>query len=379
MMLPIFAEPRAAYLHVPFCVHRCGYCDFTLVSGRDNLADDYLRAMEVELRQLERPREVDTLFFGGGTPTQLAEDKLARLLELTREWFRLAPGYEFSVEANPVGLTDEKLRQMAEAGVDRVSLGVQSFDEGLLKLLERDHREADILDAVARLQQRFDNVSLDLIFALPGQTLAHWRETLQRAIELRPQHISTYGLTFEKGTAFWSRREKGAIEQLPNELEHDMYAAAMDDLAAAGFEQYEISNFARAGFRCRHNQTYWRALPYFGFGPGAARYINGRRESNHRSTTTWIKRVLAGQSGIAMSEELTPEHRAREAIVLGLRQIDGIRRDEFRTLTGFDLDSLVGETIRREAAAGRIEDLGDGIRITPAGRFFADSVMVAFL
>lgn len=379
MISPIFAEPRAAYVHVPFCAHRCGYCDFTLVAGRDDLADEYLRALEVELRQLERPREVDTLFFGGGTPTQLAEDKLARLLELAREWFRLAPGYEFSVEANPTGLTDEKLRLMSDAGVNRVSLGVQSFDQGLLNLLERDHSEADILDAVTRLQQRFVNVSLDLIFALPGQTLAHWRETLRRATDLQPTHLSTYGLTFEKGTTFWSRREKGAIAQLPNELERDMYAAAIDDLAAAGFEQYEISNFAQPGFRCRHNQTYWRALPYFGFGPGAARYIRGRRESNHRSTTTWIKRVLAGQSGIAMSEELTPEHRAREAIVLGLRQLDGIRRDEFRTLTGFDLDSLAGDTIQREVAAGRIEDFGDGIRITREGRFFADPVMIAFL
>ena len=375
----LFADPRAAYLHVPFCVHRCGYCDFTLLAGRDDLAGDYLRALELELRQLEQPREVDTLFFGGGTPTHLAEAELARLLELAREWFRLAPGGEFSVEANPAGLTDEKLRLMADAGVNRVSLGVQSFDEGLLKLLERDHRESEILDAVAGLRERFENFSLDLIFALPGQTLTHWRETLRRAIELRPTHLSTYGLTFEKGTAFWSRREKGAIEQLPNELERDMYAAAMDDLATAGFEQYEISNFSRPGFRCRHNQTYWRALPYFGFGPGAARYILGRRESNHRSTTTWIKRVLAGQSGVAMSEELDPEHRAREAIVLGLRQFDGIRRDEFQTLTGFDLDSLVSETIRREVAAGRIEDFGEGIRITREGRFFADPVMIAFL
>ena len=379
MSSPILAEPRAAYLHVPFCVHRCGYCDFTLLAGRDDLAGDYLNALEIELQQLERPREVDTLFFGGGTPTHLEPDKLARLLALAREWFTLAPGYEFSVEANPAGLTDEKLRLMAEAGVNRVSLGVQSFDEGLLKLLERDHREADILDAVSRLQQRFENVSLDLIFALPGQTLDHWRETLWRAVELWPTHLSTYGLTFEKGTTFWSRREKGAIEQLPNELERDMYAAAIDDLAETGFVQYEISNFALPGFRCRHNQTYWRALPYFGFGPGAARYINGRRESNHRSTTTWIKRVLAGQSGIAMSEELTPEHRAREAIVLGLRQLDGISRDDFRTLTGFDLDSLASDTIARETAAGRIEDFGAGIRLTREGLFLGDQVMIAFL
>ncbi len=379
MTLPIFAEPRAAYLHVPFCRHRCGYCDFTLVAGRDDLADDYLRAMQVELSQLEWPREVDTLFFGGGTPTHLEPSQLKSLLTLAREWFVLAPGYEFSVEANPFGLTNEKIHLMADAGVNRLSLGVQSFDESLLKLLERDHCDADIVSAVERLRCRFENISLDLIFALPGQSLSHWRETLRRAIELRPTHISTYGLTFEKGTTFWTRREKGSIQQLPNELEHDMYAAAMDDLAAAGFEQYEISNFARPGFRCRHNQTYWQALPYFGFGPGAAHYLNGRRESNHRSTTTWIKRIHAGQSGIAFQEELTPIARAREALVLGIRQIAGVSRQQFLATTGFDLDVLAGTEIKRQVAAGRVEDFGDGIRLTREGRFVADSVVVDFV
>ncbi len=379
MTLPIFAEPRAAYLHVPFCAHRCGYCDFTLVAGRDDLADDYLRAMSFELSALEQPREVDTLFFGGGTPTHLEPSHLSRLLQLARDWFRLAPGYEWSVEANPQGLTDEKIRLMSEAGVNRVSLGVQSFDAELLKLLERDHGEHDILDAVERLQKQFDNISLDLIFALPGQTLLHWQETLRRAIALQPKHLSTYGLAFEKGTAFWSRREKGALQQLPNELERDMYAAAIEELTAAGYEHYEISNFARPGFRCRHNQTYWRALPYFGIGPGAARYINGIRSSNHRSTTTWIKRVLAGQSGNAMSEELTPEHRAHEALILALRQLDGVTRDTFQHTTGFDLDELAAPEIARQIELEFLEDFGTGIRLTRQGLFVADSVIVNLL
>ena len=200
-----------------------------------------------------------------------------------------------------------------------------------------------------------------------------------KAIKLKPTHLSTYGLTFEKGTAFWTRREKGALAQLPDELERDMYAATMSDLAAAGFEHYEISNFARPGFRCRHNQTYWQAIPYFGLGPGAARYINGVRSSNHRSTTTWIKRVLAGERAIGMTEELEPEHRAREALVLGLRQLDGVRRDRFAQLTGFDLDELAGSEIARQLAAKNIEDFGDGIRLSRTGIFLADSVIVDFL
>ena len=379
MTSPIFSEPRSAYVHVPFCRHRCGYCDFTLVAGRDDLAESYLQALGQDLSQLERPREVDTLFFGGGTPTHLEPNLLRELLNLANHWLRLAPGGEFSVEANPFGLTDEKLELLAESGVNRISLGVQSFDKELLKLLERDHTAADIRDVVTRLRRRFTNYSLDLIFAIPGQTLDHWRDTLRQAIELRPPHISTYGLTWEKGTTFWSRRAKGLIRQAPDDWERDMYAAAIDDLAAAGYEQYEISNFALPGFRCRHNQTYWRALPYFGFGPGAARYINGVRESNHRSTTTWLARVLAGQSGIAMREELSPEARAREALVLGVRQIDGVLRDEFRHLTGFDLDQLAGRDISRQVAAGNVEDFCSGIRLTRAGWFFADQVAVAFV
>lgn len=379
MTLPIYADPRAAYLHVPFCTHRCGYCDFTLVAGRDDLTDDYLRAISVELSSLEYPREVDTLFFGGGTPTHLPPKQLGGLLELARKWFTLAPGYEWSVEANPFGLTDEKIKLLADAGVNRISLGAQSFDADVLKLLERDHREADVVSAVERIRGRIENVGIDLIFGVPGQSLELWRETLSKAVGLRPTHLSTYGLTFEKGTAFWTRREKGALVQLPDDLERDMYAATMDDLAAAGFEHYEISNFARPGFRCRHNQTYWQAIPYFGFGPGAARYINGIRSSNHRSTTTWIKRVLAGESAQGMTEELLPEHRAREALILGLRQLDGVRRDRFQQLTGYDLDELARSVIARQTATGNVEDFGDGIRLSRTGLFFADSVIVDFL
>ncbi len=374
-----FAEPRAAYIHVPFCAHRCGYCDFTLVAGKDHLIDDYLRALEMELQTLVEPRSVDTLFFGGGTPTHLSPRQLDRLLRLVLNWFTLADGYEFSVEANPADLDDDKVQILADAGVNRVSLGSQSFDADVLKLLERDHRAADIVSTIERLRPRINNFSLDLIFGVPGQSLELWRATLQQAVALGPKHISTYGLTIEKGTAFWTRRRKGELIPVPDELERDMYAAAMDDLPAAGFEQYEISNFAQPGYQCRHNDVYWRAESYYAFGPGAARYINGRRETNHRSVTAWIKRVLANESPVGDSEQLDPEARARESIALALRRTDGLNRNQFQQRTGYELNNLAAAVIEKHVSGGLMEDNGSDIRLTREGRFLADMVVADFL
>lgn len=372
-------QPRAAYVHVPFCAHRCGYCDFTLVAKREDLVEGYLEALAIELKSLQEPREVDTLFLGGGTPTHLTADELGKLLDLLGRWFRLSANGEFSCEANPAGFSREKMQRLADAGVNRVSLGMQSFDAEILRTLERDHDAKQIERVVADLQGTCGNIGVDLIFGVPGQTLELWRETLRRAIDLGVQHVSTYGLTFEKGTAFWTRRSKGTLVQVADELEREMYAAAMDELPAAGFEQYELSNFGRPGFRCRHNQVYWGGESYYGFGPGAARYIAGRRESNHRSVTTWIQRVRAGQSAIGMSEELEPEERARELLVLGLRRAAGVQREEFQRQTGFDLDSLVGEQLQAFAREGLVEEQDGWVRLTQEGRFVADAVVVECL
>lgn len=371
--------PKAAYLHVPFCAHRCGYCDFTLVARRDDLIEAYLKALEIELRTLGEPRPVETLFFGGGTPTHLSAAQLERLLALARRWFIPAGEFEFSVEANPAGLDDDKIEVLAAHGVNRISLGVQSFDAAILQQLERDHDRAIVEEVVARLKRQCDNLSLDLIFGVPGQSLELWRETLARALALQPQHLSTYGLTYEKGTAFWSRRNKGSLAPVADEVERSMYAAAMDDLAAAGFEQYELSNFALPGRACRHNQAYWAGVPYFGFGPGAARYLNGRREINHRSVTTWLARVRGGQSPIGEAEELAPEDRAREALVLGLRRAAGVDRGAFQEATGFELSSLTAGRIEQFVADELIDETDHHLRLTREGRFVADSVIVDLL
>ncbi len=253
----------------PFA-HRCGYCNFTLIAGRDDLFESFLQAIGRELAAIGGPFELDTLFLGGGTPTHLPADLLRRLFATLRKTFLLAPGYELSVEANPLDLTPERVAVLCDEGVNRLSLGVQSFDDDKLRMLERDHRRGQALRACELAKDTFASSSLDLIFGTPGETPDGWQNDLQQAIGLGPSHVSTYGLTFEQGTSFWQRLQQGALARLDEESERGMYAAAIDTLSAAGYEHYEVSNFARPGFRCRHNETYWSGDGYFAAGPGGA-------------------------------------------------------------------------------------------------------------
>lgn len=369
----------AAYVHVPFCVHRCGYCDFTLVAGRDDLMGSYLQALEIELQRLETPRPVHTLFLGGGTPTHLPPRELEQLLQLLERWFIRSAGCEFSVEANPNDLDEERVAVLAEGGVNRVSLGVQSFDARRLEILERDHRAADIVTGFERVRSRINNVAVDLIFGVPGQTLHEWRETLGCAVALGPQHISTYGLTFEKGTSFWTRRRKGLLKQAPEELERAMYSAALDNLGEAGYEHYELSNFARPGFRCRHNEVYWSGQSYYGVGPGAASYLDGVRRTNQRSVTGWIRRTLAGAPPLYEEERLDPQGRAREAVMLGLRRRAGIDLAAFQARHQIPLDALEPGAVDRFCKQGLLETVEGRLRLTREGCYVADSVVAAFL
>lgn len=371
--------PRAAYVHVPFCRRRCGYCNFTVVAARDDLVADYLRAVELELRQLQKQHEVDTLFFGGGTPTQLSPAALDRLCRLAREWFPLAAGYEFSVEANPADLNEDRLAVLQGAGVNRLSLGGQSFDDRKLEALERDHRSRQLQRTLDRCRPPFASLALDLIFAVPGETLATWTADLRAAVAASVDHISTYGLTYEKGAAFWGRRQRGLLQPVDEELERAMYEAAIDVLTAAGLEHYEVSNFARPGHRCRHNEVYWRGQSYFAAGPGAARYVDGWREMNHRGTTTYLKRILAGQSPVAERERLPPSEAARERLVFGLRMLEGVERSSFAAETGFEIDALVGPALRRFVDQGLLEDTGGRVRLTRAGLPVSDALWPEFL
>jgi len=350
-----------------------------LVAKRDDLIEAYLDAIAVEMSSLQHPRAVDTIFIGGGTPTHLSPQQLDQFLKLVRQWFEPSPNCEFSSEANPLDLTDERLQILAENGVNRISLGIQSFNDVALEVLERDHRVAELGEINERVRRYFDNVSFDLIFGVPGQSRQQWQDSLEAAIRLQPNHISTYGLTFEKGTAFWTRKDRGELLPVHESLEADMYDDAIRLLDAAGIKQYEISNFAADGFECRHNEVYWRGLPYFAFGPGAASYVDGYRRTNHRSVTTWLKRIQEGESPVDVEEQLTPEERAREAIVIGLRRNQGIDRNEFQALTGFDLEQLIGTEIQRAIKNGNLRDDDRAVSLTSQGRLLYDSVIVDFL
>jgi oxygen-independent coproporphyrinogen-3 oxidase len=411
-------SPRAAYIHVPFCRHRCGYCNFTLVAGRDDLIEPFLAALETELSWLGQPSEVETLFFGGGTPTHLRGDHLRRLLETVLRWHPLAACHvggetfrrqnddlrigqgkdspptiapradfssegerscEFSVEANPADVDSQTVAILAEHGVTRISLGAQSFQAEKLRLLERDHQASDIARAVKLIRSFGLDVSLDLIFGVPVETLSNWKADLQAALQLSPDHISTYGLTFEQETAFWNRLQRGELARTDEEIERQMYAAAIDELTESGFEHYEVSNFACPGKRCRHNEVYWTGGEYFAAGPGAARHVAGVRETNHRSVTKWLQCVSAGQSAAAEREELPPEDKARELLVFGLRRLEGVKRKEFATQSGFEIDSLVGEPLRKFIAAGLLTDDGRRVRLSREGLFVSDSLWPKFL
>ena len=373
------AECRAAYVHVPFCRHRCGYCNFSLVAGRDELIEPYLDALERELSWLGRPREVDTLYLGGGTPTHLRANRLGRLLEIVLRWHPLATGGEFTVEANPSDVDVATIAVLAGHGVTRLSLGAQSFDAGKLRLLERDHQAGDVARAVELARCGGLDVSLDLIFGVPGETPAVWQVDLSAAVGLQPDHISTYGLTFERGTSFWNRLEHGELAQIDEELERQMYETAIDTLTDAGLEHYEVSNFARSGKRCRHNEVYWTGGEYYAAGPSAARHLSGVRETNHRSVTTWLQRLQAGQSPVAEQERLPPDDRARELLVFGLRRLEGVERKWFADQSGFEINDLVAEPLARFVFGGLLHDDGRTVRLTRRGLLVSDSLWPYFL
>jgi len=343
------------------------------------MIDLYLEALSVELAQLGRPAEVATLFVGGGTPTYLDCRQLERLLTTLKRWLAPTPDCEITIEGNPGTLNADKIAVLADHRVTRVSLGAQSFHPHLLRVLERDHAPQDVYRAVEQIKSRIPQVCLDLIFGVPGQSLGEWETDLDKALSLSPDHLSTYGLTYEKGTRLWKQKQGGEIRPVDEDSELAMYAHGIDRLSGAGFEHYEISNFARPGKRSRHNQVYWANHAYFGFGMGAARYIDGRRELNTRDLRGYIRKILAGEPATIQSEQLPAEERARETIAVQLRRSDGINREDFCRQTGMELDSLVGPVLARHIGLGLVETDAVNVRLTRQGKFVADTVVQQYL
>ena len=376
-------RPRHAYVHVPFCRHRCGYCDFTLVAGRDDLMERYFAALRRELERVSIAAEssdgsaclkLDTLYLGGGTPSHLGPAGLRRLFAILHERLEPVAEAEVSLEANPLDVTPEFVAATRECGVTRVSLGGQSLDAATLRALDRDHAPEDVRRAAALLHAAGMTVSLDLMTAAPGQSLAAVERDLAAAMALAPEHVSVYCLTWEPGTAFTAARRRGELAAAPEDLERAMFEAAIDRLEAAGYEHYEVSNFARPGRRCRHNEAYWDCRPWEAFGPGAARFDGRTRTTNHRSTTTWMTRVLAGEGFSGDVDAMSAEEAARERLVVGLRRRDGVARGEFRAASGCDLDAVAGPAVARWVSAGLATDDGRHVRLTRAGLLVSDTL-----
>ncbi len=379
-------KPRALYIHIPFCTNKCFYCDFNSYVAEGQPIDAYLDALE---REMERtvaaipPERIETVFVGGGTPTVLNPAQMARFLASVRRHFPLAPDAEYTMEANP-GTTDPaKLDAMREGGVNRISFGAQTFDNGLLKTIGRIHEADDVVRSVANAKAAgFANLSIDLMFGLPNQKLHHLQDSVSRALELDLPHYSLYSLKVEENTLFHRLYERGELPLPEEEEEIAMYEHLIERLTGAGYGHYEISNFARPGRESRHNTVYWRNEPYYGLGAGAHGYALGRRHMNIKGVLPYIG---AAQERLPRLEtlEVSPEEAKEDFMMVGLRLLSGVRGADFRNQ--FGPGERLGE--RFEAPLARLTEQnllertpdGEGYRLTRQGVMLGNEVFGAFL
>ena len=360
--------PRHVYVHVPFCARRCVYCDFAIAVRRHVPVEEYLSAVrrELDLRFPEGGNwPIDTLYFGGGTPSRLGGEGVARLLDVLSNRITIDPGAEITLEANPEDVTREAAEQWRSAGINRLSLGAQSFDDDVLKWMHRVHDAATICSAVDNARAAgFADFSVDLIFALPNEVPRSWETDVRAALALAPTHISLYGLTTEDGSPLGRWRDRGLVSEAAEERYEREYLFAHETLGAAGFEHYEVSNFARPGHRARHNSTYWKNRPYAGVGPGAHEFNGLERRWNVDAYVEWVRRLSQSADPIGGSEVLDSENREAESVYLGLRTSNGLR------LTGAE---LVRAQHWIDAGWGTLRDDGRLV-LTPLGWLRLDSL-----
>jgi oxygen-independent coproporphyrinogen III oxidase len=376
------STPKAAYVHVPFCHARCPYCSFTVIANRLDLVDRYVEAVTRELKTLGRPHTVNTIFIGGGTPTLLPREPMLRLFEVIRQWLPLADDGEWhgewSIEANPQDVDRDLCLLLRDQGINRISLGGQSFDSAKLKILGRDHTGDQLAHAIDIASQWFDEVSVDLIFGVPGEDMQVWKSDLQAAASRGVSHLSTYGLTYEKGAQYWSQLQKGQIVAVAEETELEMYLYAIETLTQHGMNHYEISNFAKPGSECLHNQTYWKGDAWLGFGPGAAAYVDGTRSVNHRSTLKYLQRMESGQSPVAESQTLDWSMRTRERFIFGMRQLKGVDWSSLASSGEPNSIEAIAQQLPKHIALGFMEWHERHIRLTPQGLPISDSLWLDY-
>ncbi len=370
--------PKAAYVHVPFCHSRCPYCSFTVVANRLDLVDRYVEALTRELSTLGRPHTVDTIFIGGGTPTVLPREPMVGLLEAIHRWLPLADDGEWSIEANPQDVNSDLCLLLRDHGINRISLGGQSFETAKLKMLGRDHSGDQLAHSIDIASQWFDEVSVDLIFGVPGEDMQVWKSDLQMATSHRVSHVSTYGLTYEKGAHYWSQLQKGQIVAVAEETELEMYLYAIETLTQHGMQHYEVSNFAKPGSECLHNQTYWQGNAWLGFGPGAAAFVDGTRSVNHRSTLRYLQLMETGQSPVAESQTLDWSTRTRERFIFGMRQLKGVEWSSLVNSGEPQSVEAIALQLPKHITLGFMEWHEGHIRLTPQGLPISDSLWLDY-
>ena len=390
----------ALYVHIPFCETKCPYCDFNTYAGINHLLPPYLAALEREARTwgevLGHPA-VNTVFLGGGTPSMLSPAQMSDLLTAIRDAFPIADGAEVTAEVNPDDATVGRLSSFREAGVNRISLGVQSLDDDELHMLGRRHGAAEALAAMAAIRQAgFANFSADLMYGLPHQSMGTWRRTVEGVIGAGPQHVSAYALTMEEGTPFGKQAADGLLPEQDTDLAADMYWWADEAFCEAGLVNYEISNWARPGMESRHNITYWRNVPYLGVGPGAHSFLGGYRFANMKSPVGYMTKVRSWEAPpgvdallrerpgpVAEIDPIDARTEMADSVILGLRLAEGVSERAFRARFGVGLRDAYGEAVAQNAALGLLRVEGEGLdavlRLTEQGRLLANEAFVRFL
>ncbi len=375
---------QGLYLHIPFCVRKCPYCDFNTYAGQESLYADFAQALAQEIRDvgslLGHPT-LRTVFVGGGTPTVLSREHLTLIFQAIYEAFALPQDAEITCEANPGTVDREKFEHLRTLGVCRLSLGVQSFIDDELRFLGRIHTVADVYQAVETARSAgFDNLNLDLIYGLPSQSIARWKRSLQAAVDLAPEHLSCYALTVEEGTPLYRWVQEGRVPPIDEDVQAEMYEYTHSFLMQAGFLHYEISNWCRPARECAHNLLYWRNEPYLGLGPGAHSFNGRYRWWTVRSPQEYIRRVRAGVSTIAGWEAITREMAMGETMMLGLRLLlEGVSRPRFRQRFGVDPLDVYTDTIHRLVEWGLLEVDAQRIRLTPRAYPVANQVFREFV
>ena len=383
-------ETASLYLHIPFCHTRCHYCDFNTYAGILPLREPYVRALLSEIalvgKMAERAdgflRRSRTIFFGGGTPSLLSVTQIARLLDACHTHFAVDAGAEITLEANPGTLSREQLVGLRAAGINRLSMGAQSFDAQLLTTLGRIHTPEEITRAVEYAREAgFGSINIDFMFGLPNQTMGHWQETLEKAVALHPEHLSLYSLIIEEGTPFYSWVREGSITPGDEDLCADMYEYADDFLQSAGYENYEISNWALPGHQSRHNLTYWQNLPYFGMGAGAYSSFGGRRFSDVRDPNEYIRILKTEQlpENVAETEQVGRAQEMSETAFLALRTAQGLHLPTFEQRFAEPFTNFAGNRLQYVAEAGLLEQENGWLRLSKRGRLLGNEVFLRLL